>query len=380
MDTIPLGLYLWKRIHEVGISSIMGLPGDFELELLDYIYHVPGLEWMGNANELNSAYAADGYSRAKGIPGCLVTTHGVGELSALNGIAGSHAEQVKVIHIVGQTTRPMQKNKLMIHHSLGFSPDHQIYNKMSAPVRCTAADLASIADVEKAAQEIDRVIRECFVQSYPVYIFIPIDMVNEPVPASLLDIKIDLSMPSDPESEEEAVNAVLEALQHAKSPTGFVDALTHRHNAKAEAQAVLQRLGVPVSASVMGKSIYDETLSNWIGVYNGKASAIGTKNVMESSDLVIVIGNLPADTNTCGFSRKISKENSIYIDPQAVIVSPLFPPLSAKVYSPLTSGQRQNFSQHLDETLPHPPPSRSNKPQYFCPTLRPFSSKRHPYR
>ncbi|KAI9664087.1 MAG: hypothetical protein M1821_007578 [Bathelium mastoideum] len=320
MATIPLGLYLWKRIHEVGIRSIMGLPGDFQLQLLDYIYDVPGLEWMGNANELNAAYAADGYSRAKGTPGCVVTTHGVGELSALNGVAGSHAEQVKVIHVVGQTTRPMQKNRLMIHHSIGFDPDHRIYSKMSEPARCAAAELAEVSDMTEAVQEIDRVIRKCFVQSKPVYIFVPLDMVAEQVPASRLDTKIDLSMPSDARSEEEAVNAVIEALQQATNPTGFVDTLIHRHDARVEAQALLQKLNVPVSSSIMGKGLYDETLPNWIGVYNGTISPAGVKDTMETSDVVVVIGNLPSDTNSGGFTRKIPKERSIEINPQSVVV------------------------------------------------------------
>jgi len=33
----------------------------------------------------------------------VVTTYGVGELSALNGIAGAYAESLPVIHIVGNT-------------------------------------------------------------------------------------------------------------------------------------------------------------------------------------------------------------------------------------------------------------------------------------
>ena len=33
----------------------------------------------------------------------VVTTYGVGELSALNGIAGAYAEVLPVIHIVGNT-------------------------------------------------------------------------------------------------------------------------------------------------------------------------------------------------------------------------------------------------------------------------------------
>jgi pyruvate decarboxylase len=56
---------------------------------LDYI-EKHGLNWVGNANELNASYAADGYARVKGIS-ALVTTFGVGELSAVNGIAGSYS-------------------------------------------------------------------------------------------------------------------------------------------------------------------------------------------------------------------------------------------------------------------------------------------------
>lgn len=75
-----------------------------------------------------------------------------GELSALNAIAGSMTEQVKVIHVVGQTPRPMQENRLMIHHSIGFNPDHQIFNKASEGFRVAAAELW---EAEDAPAEID---------------------------------------------------------------------------------------------------------------------------------------------------------------------------------------------------------------------------------
>jgi pyruvate decarboxylase len=173
---ITLGCYMWERIHQIGVDTIFGVPGDFNLQFLDSIFHVDGLRWMGNQNELNAAYAADGYARVKGVPGCLVTTHGVGELSALNGIAGSMSEHVKVIHVVGQTTKAMQKNHMMIHHSIGNKPDHQMYNKASAGLRYAAAELW---DVETAPAEIDRVIRECFLKSGPVYIFLPLDLSSD---------------------------------------------------------------------------------------------------------------------------------------------------------------------------------------------------------
>ena len=76
------------------------------MTFLDQIYNVPELRWVGCCNELNAAYAADGYARIKGVPAALVTTYGVGELSAMNGVAGAYAEHAGMIHIVGMTARP----------------------------------------------------------------------------------------------------------------------------------------------------------------------------------------------------------------------------------------------------------------------------------
>jgi pyruvate decarboxylase len=49
----------------------MGVPGDFTLGLNEYLNQTEGLHWVGNSNELNAAYAADGYSRGSGgkLPG-----------------------------------------------------------------------------------------------------------------------------------------------------------------------------------------------------------------------------------------------------------------------------------------------------------------------
>ena len=60
---------------------------------------VPGLSWVGCANELNAAYAADGYARIRGAA-LLSTTYGVGELSAINGVMGSKAHRLPVFRAV----------------------------------------------------------------------------------------------------------------------------------------------------------------------------------------------------------------------------------------------------------------------------------------
>ena len=310
-DTIPLGLYLWTRIKQVGVNRIFGVPGDFNLTLLDHIYDVEGLEWVGNTNELNAAYAADGYARTMHGAGCLVTTHGVGELSALNGIAGSMTEQVRVIHVVGQTSRMMQQKKMMIHHSIGPEPDHQVFNKASTDFRVAAAELTS----EKGAtEEIDRVLRECYVKSGPVYIFVPIDIVDLQVPAAALKEPLDLSPSVDDKLIDAAAQAVLSALYESKSPAILIDCLVDRHNGHKELETLVSKLSCPIFATNMGKGIIDETHPNYLGVYNGMVSGLGVAATIEKSDCVLVVGSLESDTNSGGFTRKIRPANTVFLD------------------------------------------------------------------
>ena len=93
--------------------------------------------WVGCANELNAAYAADGYARIKGA-GALLTTYGVGELSALNGIAGSYAEHIPVLHIVGAPSTGAQQRGELLHHTLGDG-DFRHFARMSEQITCSRA-------------------------------------------------------------------------------------------------------------------------------------------------------------------------------------------------------------------------------------------------
>ena len=50
---IDVAEYLFTRLHQIGVRSIHGVPGDYNLVALDYIDKV-GLRWVGNVNELNA--------------------------------------------------------------------------------------------------------------------------------------------------------------------------------------------------------------------------------------------------------------------------------------------------------------------------------------
>lgn len=50
---IDVAEYLFARLRQVGVHSIHGVPGDYNLVALDYIEKA-GLKWVGNVNELNA--------------------------------------------------------------------------------------------------------------------------------------------------------------------------------------------------------------------------------------------------------------------------------------------------------------------------------------
>src|SRR5690606_22819310 len=114
---MEIGQYLNQRLQELGIQYIFGVPGDFTLSYSEQIEIDPKLECIGNCNELNAAYAADGYARLHGV-GALLTTYGVGDLSAINGIAGAYAEQVAMVHISGIPPLHAVEQGALLHHTL----------------------------------------------------------------------------------------------------------------------------------------------------------------------------------------------------------------------------------------------------------------------
>jgi indolepyruvate decarboxylase len=129
--------HVLSRLHDIGITDVFGVPGDFAFPVNDAICHHPHIRWIGCSNELNAGYAADGYARIRGV-GAVCTTFGVGELSAINAIAGSYAEHLPVFHLVGTPNASTQAKRALMHHTLGTG-DYDIFRRMAAPVVAASA-------------------------------------------------------------------------------------------------------------------------------------------------------------------------------------------------------------------------------------------------
>ena len=232
----------------------------------------------------------------------------MGELSALNAIAGAYAEYVPIVHIVGQPSTHSQRDGMLLHHTLG-NGDFNVFATMSAGISCA---IAKIDDPQTAPSLIDNAIRECWIRSRPVYITLPIDMVQEKIEGERLQNHIDLSSPqNEPENEEYVVDAVLKDLHAAQNPVILVDACAIRHRVLDEVHDLVWVSGLPTFVTPMGKGAVDETLPNFGGVYAGDGSNAGVRERVESSDLILSIGAIKSDFNTTGFSYRTSQLRTI---------------------------------------------------------------------
>ncbi|KAI1131423.1 thiamine diphosphate-binding protein [Nemania abortiva] len=313
-DTIKLAEYLFTRLKQLGIGAVHGVPGDFNLTLLDYV-EPAGLQWVGNANELNAGYAADGYARIKGV-GALITTFGVGELSAINAIAGAYAERAAVVHIVGTPDRPTQDERRLVHHTFNDG-EFGRFAKMAAHVTVTQVDLR---DPRTSPEDIDYALTQCLLQSRPVYIQVPVDMVSAPVSAERLQSEIRLPSTELTPYSEGVIDKIVEKIYAAKQPTILVDGETRSCGIVDLVQRLVEVTGWPSWTTGFGWGLLDETLPNVHGVYRGRFDVPTVNTFVQGSDLVLYFGPHPSTTNSYVSTSVPKAETSICIGHTEIII------------------------------------------------------------
>jgi indolepyruvate decarboxylase len=303
--TMTIGDFLLRRLQEAGAAHAFGVPGDFNLELLQQMQDDGNMTWIGTCSELNSAYAADGYARLHGL-GVVIVTNAVGAMSAINGIAGSYAEHVPVICICGSIPLRSMERSLGMHHSMA---DGTWDRFLGAFAQVTAAQ-ARLTPVN-AVTEIDRLILTAIREKLPVYLELPSDIayLDVEVPAAPLLLA---EPPSDAERLKSCAAAIAERMSGATSPAILVDQDAGRYGVATEVMGLAEKLQAPVAAIAAAKGIIDETFHHYVGIYSGKGSdPPGAREAIEGSDCLLSIAYRPIEA-TSGDYTSVLPANTIH--------------------------------------------------------------------
>ncbi len=315
MDTCNPGLYLARRLSELGLGHFFTVPGDFTLSLLDQFLKVPDLQMIGCCNELNAGYAADGYARARGAS-ALVVTFTVGGLSAINAVAGAYAEDLPLILISGGPNTNDAPQNHRLHHTLGEAD----FNQQARMFAEVTAGVWQIRHIEDAPAMIDEALRTALQKRKPVYIELACNLVTLPCPAPT-PAGFAFRPQSDPVALAAAVEAVAARWESAVKPT-LVGGVKMRSYGGIEPFRALAQAGqCAVAVMPNAKGMFPEDDAAFIGTYWGPVSSPGCAEVVESCDLYLFVGGTFTDYTLAGYSALLAADKMICVETDRVVLA-----------------------------------------------------------
>jgi len=294
---MTLNDYLLARLQEIGVDHLFGIPGDYILSFFQAL-DSSEIQHIATCNELNGAYAADGYARLRGA-GAVAVTYGPGAFSTVNAVAGAFAERVPVVVISGGPPRDAYDEQPHMHHILPrrYDASLRIFEQVTAAARL-------IRDPDTATRDIDDTLRIAISQRRPVYLEIASDLqtMSCAAPAAALG-------PGDPVGDaaaaDRAVAAIVAKLAGSQRSVLLAGHELASFGLQDEVKEFAVRSGIPVASLFSGKANYLEDLDQCIGAYQGAGSEPVVREFVEDADAVLFLGAVPSDFNLGGGSAKI---------------------------------------------------------------------------
>ena len=276
ISTATIGQYLAARLRQSGMKHYFAVPGDYNLVLLDELLKNRDLAMVNCCNELNAAYAADGYARATGGPAAIVVTFSVGGLSAINGIAGAYAESVPVIVVSGGPNTNSEAESELLHHTIGLV-DYSYQREMFT--RVTAASII-IRHARDAPAQIDAAIDTALRLNKPVYLEIPCNLAGAatsmPGPRTLGG-----EPKPDTASLVAAIDHAADILNAAVKPALVAGVGLRAAGTGAAFAKLADACGYAVATMPNAKSFFSEAHPAYIGTVWGPVSSPGCGEIIE---------------------------------------------------------------------------------------------------
>ncbi len=288
MSTVhTIGSLLLDRLDRLGLKHIFGIPGDYVLTLYKLIEASP-IEHIGTTREDCAGFAADAYARLHGIGGACVT-YCVGGLNIVNAIACAYAERSPVVMLSGSPGLAERLTTPFLHHMVrDFSTQRDVFEKIT--VAAVVLD-----DPLTAEREIDRALTALLKYKRPIYLEIPRDMVLTPVQITSTTPPTVTACESNPVALKEAVAEVRGILSESERPVILAGAEIYRFGLQNELTALVERMGVPVATTLLGKSVIREDHHLYIGVYGGLVGRDEILQFVDQADCLLTLGTLLTD-------------------------------------------------------------------------------------
>ncbi|HKU30043.1 MAG TPA: thiamine pyrophosphate-binding protein [Arthrobacter sp.] len=267
-----------ETLEALGAKTVFGIPGQHALGLFDAMGR-GNLHFVSSRVENNSAFAADGYSRATGEVGVLFLSTGPGALTSLAGLQEAYASGVPMVVVASQI--PLEglgaRRKGMLHQL-----DDQ---------KASAANVTKSQRLIQHASGIPSAIQDAWTEAIsspqgPVWIEIPQNVLLDPI--MVPPVEDALAEAADNPPRVELIREAVKWLTTAERPAIIAGGGTRRGRAEKSLLSIAETLRAPVICTPGGNGAFpwnhELSLQSWI-------EDRYMTDVLEDADVLIVIGS-----------------------------------------------------------------------------------------
>ena len=286
------------------VDALFGIISIHNLDIFDALYdHQDQIRFVGGRHEHAVGFMADGYARATGRPGVMLTSTGPGAADSMGALGEAYHASIPLLHI---TTNVEQE---LVNGARGSTHEPKDQLGMFNSVAGWAASADSVEAIPDRIYE--AFLRLQTSHPRPTVVEIPTDLLEKEAD---VELGPSLSLPSQT-ADQAAVEAATKKLLEAKRPVIWAGNGVAMSGGSEELQRLGEALDCPVVAAEGGKGLIPEDHALSLGTGLGRR-IWGENPVQEfigTCDVALVVGSSLPYRTTAGVGLRFPKE-LIHID------------------------------------------------------------------
>jgi acetolactate synthase-1/2/3 large subunit len=288
---------LTDYLEQLGVEVIFGLCGHTVIAFLDALGK-SRIRYISTRHEQVAAHAADGYARASGKPGVLLTHLGPGLTNAATGVANAALDSIPMVVIAGDVPS----------HYFGRHPHQEVNLHMDGDqFQIYRPFCKRIYRVDRPA-DLPRIVERAFHLSQsgrpgPVLVDVPMDVFSADLPVDAFQ-KFPAAV-ARPAIEPQAVARILGALSEAKHPVIYAGGGVLSSGGTAELAELAEALEIPVAHTLMGKGCMHEGHPLLLGMTGFWGTPIANE-MCRAADLILAVGTRLAEASSSSWDPRFT--------------------------------------------------------------------------
>ncbi len=288
---------LTEYLERLGVEVIFGLCGHTNIALLDALSKSK-IRFITTRHEQIASHAADGYARASGKVGVMLSHLGPGLTNAATGVANAALDSIPMVVIAGDI--PSYYYGRHPHQEVNLHQDadqSQIYRPFCKRVY----RVDRVADLPRAVERAFHLAVSG--RPGPVLVDVPMDIFSTDLAEDAFNqIPAEITRPS---LDEATAARIVAELADAKNPVLYAGGGVLAARATAELAELAELLEIPVAHSLMGKGTMHEHHPLLLGMTGFWGTPIANDKC-RTADLILAVGTRLAEASSSSWDPRFT--------------------------------------------------------------------------